>query len=53
MIVEEPKRPEIQLVYEGLVNKKVDRWLIPLLCVIMSLCFVGLPILVVVMEIIK
>ena len=50
MIVEEPKRPEIKLVYEGLVNKKVDKWLIPLLCVIIGISFIGVPILVAVVK---
>lgn len=48
MIVEKPKRPEIKIVHESLVNKKVDKWLIPLLCIIISIGFL-LPIL---MEII-
>lgn len=35
--VEEPKRPEIVMVYEGLVNQKVDKWLIPLILIFISL----------------
>lgn len=35
--VEEPKRPEIEIVYEGLVNRKVDKWLIPLIIILFSL----------------
>lgn len=35
--VEEPKRPGIVMVYEGLVNQKVDKWLIPLIITFMSL----------------
>ena len=35
--VKEPKRPEIVMVYEGLVNRKVDKWLIPLIITFMSL----------------
>lgn len=37
MIVEEPKRPEMEIVYEGLINKKVDKWLIPLLYIIIGI----------------
>lgn len=39
MIVEEPKRPEMETIYEGLINKKVDKWLIPLLYIIVSIGF--------------
>lgn len=39
--VEEPKRPEIVMVYEGLVNQKVDKWLIPLIIILFSLAFVS------------
>ena len=37
--VEELKRPEIVMVYEGLVNRKVDKWLIPLIIILFSLAF--------------
>lgn len=39
MIVEEPKRPEMETIYEGLINKKVDKWFIPLLYIIVSIGF--------------
>lgn len=44
MIIKEPKRPEMETVYEGLINKKVDKWLIPLLYIIIGIGFL-LPIL--------
>lgn len=39
MIVEEPKRPEMETIYEGLINKKVDKWLIPLLYITVGIDF--------------
>lgn len=38
--IKEPERPKIEIVYEGLVNKKVDKWLIPLIIILFSLAFV-------------
>jgi hypothetical protein len=39
MIVEESKRPDMETVYEGLINKKADKWLIPLLYIIVGIGF--------------
>lgn len=39
MIIKEPKRPEMETVYEGLINKRVDKWLIPLFYIIIGIGF--------------
>ena len=51
--VEEPERPGIVMVYEGLVNRKVDKWLIPLIMIFFSLALISPLILTIVEAIIE